>query len=108
MYHTISVLITDSVYSYNTIYCWSVLYTHYGQNLVAEIKLQFIAIYMYTDVDRTVADPGKMKGGFQLTSAQCEIFWDYTHFWSHVTRENPILSQGRPIIDLRIIIASSS
>ncbi len=39
--------IRDSVYSYNTIYCWSVLYIHYRQNLVAAIKLQFIAIYMY-------------------------------------------------------------
>ena len=52
-----------------------------------------------------VADPGKMKGGFQTNSrctlvvisrAQHEFFGvKTTSGHAHVTRENPILSQGK-------------
>ncbi len=50
-----------------------------------------------------------MKGGFQTNEHAARVvkshaqrdFWGYAHFRSHVTRENPILCQGKSIIDLR-------
>ena len=46
-------------------------------------------------VCNAVADPGKMKGEVQTNERAARIFWGYAHFRSHVTRENPILSQGK-------------
>ncbi len=61
----------------------------------------------------TVANPGKMKGGVQTNQRPAQVMKVARSakflglrplFRSHVTRENPMLSQGSPIIDLRIAV----
>ena len=37
----------------------------------------------------------KNERGFQTNERAARNFWGYAHFRSHVTRENPILSQGK-------------